>query len=1637
VSIAQPPALTATLTTQNVKCYGTCTGAGTLTPAGGTAPYSYSWNTAPTTTSQVASGLCAGNYIGMVTDAHACSVSYSLAITSPAPLTITTTPSNPLCHAVCNGSVSTTVTGGNPSYHYQWIPSGGTVQNPTGLCAGLYTVVVTDDSTCTAQSVVTLTDPPQLLANISYTNLTCSGNCDGIVSANPVGGTAPFSYNWAAPTQTTQTVNGLCAGDYTLIVTDANACTDTKTVSLTPPVPITLNPAITPASCGVSNGSIGAVVSTGNPPYTFNWLPPVPAAQSTNSLVTGLPAGIYTVVVSDASLCSATVAITLSNATGPSGATITSTNVACNGQCNGTAIVSNPVGGTPGYTLSWLSPAVSGSVAANLCAGSYTAVVTDANNCTLFVPVTITEPAAIDDNEILTAAACFGHCDGSISIAPSGGLGGPYTYTWSTGATTSTITNLCPGTYSVSISDASCTYTASYNLPGVTTITSNTFATNNTCFGNCNGSLSVTNVAGGLPPYTYSWTTVPSQTTPSVTGLCNGSYSVTVTDANGCYNVIPGTITSPPQLQTSITSTNISCNGTGCDGMAAATPTGGVAPYTYNWAAPTQTTQSISGLCIGNYTLTVTDANTCTDTRTVAITAPTPITLNTVIEPPTCGASNGTITAMPAAGNPPYTFNWLPPVPAGQATSSVVINIAAGVYTVVVGDASACSSTITVVVSNIGGPTAATITSTNVTCYGACNGSAEVSNAVGGSPNYTYSWLSPAVSGSVATNLCAGSYTAMVTDVNNCILYVPATITEPVAIDDNETLVPANCNGNCNGSISLAPTGGTGSYTYVWSNGATTSSVTNLCPGNYSVTITDGASCTFTANYNLPAAITVTATTATTAPVCSGDCNGTILANNVGGGLAPYVYQWSDPLGQTTAQATGLCAGVYSVTITDANGCYNVTTATLTAPPPIDPGAAITDPSCGLCNGGATLTPTGGNGPAYSIVWSNLQTGPSASNLCAGVYGIEITDNLGCKTSTNVVINSSSGITGETVVKADETCAAACNGSVTVTAIGGTAPIAYHWVHNNSTSSSLTGMCAGVYYCNMTDATGCTRTASVEITAAASLTVVPTVTQTACNASTGAIAVAVSGGTGSYTYSWTPGAATTSSLSNLAAGAYTLLVSDANGCSTTQVLVINAVNGPTLGLSTTDELCQASCNGTASLSIGGGTAPYTINWSTGASTPSVNALCAGSYTVSVVDNAGCTTTGAFSIEPATPISFSTPDIDNPLCFGACNGVVNAIANGGVLPFTYSWTPSGGTGVTESNLCAGSYSVLVTDANGCTATQSFTLVQPTALTMTAAVVSPTCSAATDGSIDITTSGGTPAYTYTWTGAASANTEDLANLTTGTYSLHIADANGCTKDTSITLNPQINVMAVAGNDTSLCETIPLTLDGSASSGAGTYSWTQLPGNTVISTSATTPVTPAAGTATFVLTVSNGSCTDSDTIVVTTFALPDVDAGPFISLTLFDHTQIGGNPTSNTALTYTWSPGLLSDVNVTNPTTTNTVTTQYTVTVTDVNGCTNFDTITVNIVPQIRIPNGFSPNGDGKNDTWVIDYISQFPNCTVEVYNRWGEQLFYSTGYTTPWDGRFKGKELPVGTYYYVVNLNDPDFPDPYTGPLTIFR
>ena len=595
----------------------------------------------------------------------------------------------------------------------------------------------------------------------------------------------------------------------------------------------------TPSACGSSNGTATVNPSGGILPYTYVWNPAV--AGNTNT-ANGLAVGSYNVTIYDATGCSTPVTIVVGGAATPA-VTATSTQTGCT-VVNGTA-TANPSGGNGAYTYSWnTTPVQNTQTANNLPAGTYIITVTDANSCTAQTSVVVSATNAPTVTASSTQSGCT-VANGTATANPSGGTGA-YTYSWNTAPVqnTQTANNLSAGIYTVTATDVNgCSAQTSVTVTNTNGPTVTAIGTPAGCTA-ANGSATAT-PSGGTGSFTYLWSTTPVQITPTATGLGSGNYTVTVTDANGCSSATTVSVSTTGNVPSTTASANntVSCFG-GTNGSATATPSGGTGAYTYHWnSSPVQNTQTASNLAAGNYSVTVTDANGCTASSTVAITQP--LAAVTAVSAQTnvlCnGGTSATATVTPSGGTPGYTYTWnTTPVQSAQTATG----LSAGTYTVLVKDSKGCTKTATVTITQ---PAllAATTTPTNVLCNGGSNGSATATPS-GGTPGFTYTWnTSPVQSTQTANNLSAGNYTVTVKDANGCTKKTPVTITQPAPITYTVSGNDSVCKGNTT-LLTANAIGGTPAYTYVWNPATQTSSSVVVNPtssSNYSVAITDANGC--------------------------------------------------------------------------------------------------------------------------------------------------------------------------------------------------------------------------------------------------------------------------------------------------------------------------------------------------------------------------------------------------------------------------------------------------------------------------------------------------------------------------------------------------------------------------------------------------------------------------------------------------------------------------------------------------------------------------------------------------------------------------------------------------------------------------
>ncbi|MUV04437.1 hypothetical protein GN157_12025, partial [Flavobacterium rakeshii] len=1061
VTITEPAVLSSSTTSTVVTCNGGSDGTAHIDITGGTAPYGISWSSGDTTADRV--GLSAGEYDYTITDAKGCTVLGYATVTQPAVLSASAVSTPPACNNGNNGTATVTVTGGNPPYTYAW-SNGGTSENLHGLTPGTYSVTVTDDKGCTTTASTTVNNPPALTATGVATNVSCNGGNNGSIDLTVTNGSGLYDFAWSNGAFT-EDLTGLSPGTYTVTVSDLIGCTTTASITITQPTVLNASAMVDAnVSCNSGNdGEATASATGGTAPYNYLW-----SNGATTASIAGVPAGTYTVTVTDANSCTDTANVTITQPTALNASAI-STNVSCNGGSNGTVDLT-VVGGTPPYTFAWSNTATTEDMT-GLTAGTYNVTVTDSKGCTATASATITEPTVLMASAVTTDVSCNGGSNGTVDLTVTGGTA-PYTFTWSNTATTEDMTGLTAGTYDVTVTDAKgCTTTASatVNEPAALIASLNS-QTNIACNGESTGSASIT-VNGGNPPYAYSWSN--GGTTATINNLAAGTYFVTVTDNKGCTASASATLTEPTALIASASvDSNVSCNA-GNDGAATASATGGEGSYSYLWSNGA-TTASIAGVVAGTYTVTITDTNSCTDTASVTITQPTEIVVTTsVLSQPSCnGDTTAGATASATGGTAPYSYYWN--VNGYNVNTAGWIGSTAGTYTVNVTDANGCTATgeITITEPDAIDPG---VTQTNVSCFGGNNGQA-TATPTGGVGPYNYLWSNGATTATV-NDLVAGTYTITITDNNGCTGTDTVTITEPTELIAS-AVVDANisCNGGTNGEATASATGGTGAYTYLWSNGATTASIAGVPAGIYTVTITDASSCTDTAMVTITEPTVLTASAVTTNVSCNGGSNGTVDLT-VTGGTAPYTFAWNNTA--TTEDLTGLTAGTYNVTVTDAKGCTTTASATVTEPTVLSSSVITTNVSCnGGSNGTVDLTVTGGTAP-YTFAWNNTATTEDLTGLTAGTYNVTVTDAKGCTTTASATVTEPIAL-AVSFTSDNVSCPGSSDGTATVTVTGGTTPYSYVW-SNTATTASITGLTDGTYTVTVTDINGCVITDSIDV----------------------------------------------------------------------------------------------------------------------------------------------------------------------------------------------------------------------------------------------------------------------------------------------------------------------------------------------------------------------------------------------------------------------------------------------------------------------------------------------------------------------------------------------------------------------------
>lgn len=1265
--------------------------------------------------------------------------------------------------------------------------------------------------------------------------------------------------------------------------------------------------------------------------------------------------------------------------------------------------------------------------------GSYTLSVvgnvTDICGNPLATPNTRTlSVAGITVNPSSTNVSCNGGNNGTATVNVVTG-NGPFSYQWSNGvSTTNTATNLPVGIYVVTVSAPnSCPATATYNITQPASMADSALLITPATCGSNNGALTLF-ITGGNIPYSYLWSPNGS-TTLNQSNLAAGNYTISVTDNKSCtfsktYTVgTLSTLNAVPQIQ------NVNCFG-GSTGSITLNTTGGSGNYTFQWAGGISTTNSASNLSAGNYTATVMDGACLIVFNSLTVSQPSaPVSGNIASTQTTCGNNDGTATLSNVSGGvSPYSFLWN----TGAASSSIS-NLASGTYTCTITDLNGCTLEKTTSISPSNGHTVViNYLNDSVTCFGWSDGGVALIVSGGVSP-YTFQWSNGLPPNSSQNSLSAGLYTASVTDASGCVVNVSATIHSPSAISLNlVNLIDVSCYGNNTGSANVSASGGTGALIYQWSpTGGTSASAVNLAAGNYTITVTDANGC----NSSLPVSImqpssVLSAPVAVTHTSC-GNSNGTLITN-ASGGVPPFTYLWSN--GNTSSSLGNLPASTYTVTVTDANGCSLVQQQVVNASTaPVLVSVVADSLSCyGYNDGSITVVVNNGSLP-YNFTWSNGGTTATISGLSPGVYNATITDNGGCTLNATATVGSPDPINIDTLNVSHILCYGDLTGAITTSVTGGSGGFTYQWSGGGGVLQNTSGLPAGSYSMTVTDNMGCTTSASFSITQpSAALSSVNNITQTSCGGNNGAIVAAANGGTAPYTYLWSDGSSS-SSLFNLSPGIYTLTITDNNGCTLLQTETINPSTPVSFAINNiTNVSCHGNSNGAINISPSGGVAPYSYQWSNGFGGSNNTNLVAGIYTVTVTDAVGCSTTLTDTVTEPAPLSVITSP-STSICLGQ-SYLLAPTFGGGTTPYSYVWS-NGATSssITVSPSALTTYTVTVTDAHGCSNSDLTTLsiYDPMVASLPADTMVCQDNLVVLAPIIL---GGDGNYIYSWSTGTNLPFENITATKDSVVSVHITD--GCNLNPT-TLSVNIHTIPTPVLEYTFdidkgCQPLAVSFTSTVTTVAGsTYLWSF--GDDSMSTD-THPVHTFYYGAIYhpeltVTTPSPYNCTGS-------FTAPDGINVLNIPIAAFSYTPEKPTILNSTILfynnssfanSYQWSFGDGASSTSINPEHYYMAVGTYPLTLIASNDGMCYDTLHTDLEIKdayaFYVPEGFTPNGDGKNDVLQFKAVSA-QEITVTIFNRWGQLVFEDKGNPVSWNGSINnGSEVvQKGSYVYIADVID---------------
>ncbi|NRB51440.1 MAG: T9SS type A sorting domain-containing protein [Saprospiraceae bacterium] len=1185
----------------------------------------------------------------------------------------------------------------------------------------------------------------QLIPQLSLVHPSCFGSQDGQIQVSVDGGQGPYSYQWSNG-QSTAILEQLPAGTYGLTVTDATGASGTTTAQLQNPSPLMVIVTPVQPSCPQSDdGELILEVWQGKAPYSFVW-----SDNASGGHRRGLTVGSYEALAIDANGCEKSIQIDL-DAASQLNAGALGEPASCDLMNDGLLTASAQYGQQP-YSYVW-STGDSTQVVENVEPGYYELTVTDALGCVDTAHALVQTNFAVDMAG--SALLCGPGPTSQLNIVANGGTA-PYEYHWNTGDVSPEMSNLSEGTYTITITDANNCKTVEKIEIVPSDFSISVIPRDVLCQGDSTGSVLV-QASGGEPPYQILWST--GDTTDLIEELIAGSYSVTVTDDNGCQLEESVKLEEPDALLVDFEQTNVSCGGA-ADGKVKINPTGGKAPYSFLWSH-NQIFGELNNLEPGDYTVTVSDANLCEEIIELTITGPEPLELEVDLFLIDCDGSRGGMTAQVSGGVGPYEYRW-----SNGDSTMMVTELPAGTYGVTITDANQCTISMENLIIDGAPPFQLDLEVQDIECSDEDTGSIEVV-VEGGSPPFSYEW-STGQTNKFIDNLSVGEYALTVTDADGCKVSTSATVGRSLPVVLSISTQDIACAGQQNGIAKAEVSGGLSPYFYTWNTGNTGSSIVNLSPGTYSLTITDSAGCTASDTVEIISPDTLKAIPSFMDISCFGEVDGQASVS-VSGGVPPYEYSWGN--GGTDSLIQNLPAGIYGVVVRDAMDCIVTASITISEPPPLTLSLIIENVPCEGNSSGMIRSTTSGGVQPYSYLWSNGDSTDILLDAASGMYTLQVTDASGCTIEANATLNATPGLQ-ISLEQQDVLCFGQNNGVLEATVEGGLEPLSYQWSNGNR-NTKIANLSPGTYALTVTDDNGCYDTISTLISEPPALTIDMLVQNISCaGEADGSASAIVGGGMAPYRYAWGTGD-TTATIEDLSVGIYGLIVEDQNACIEVASVEITQPTPLELSFSVENEPCEGNADGFIQTTVQGGVLPYEFIWNTGDTSQNLSQVMGGMYSLTVTDSSGCQVSGVVELleRPGLVLSVLKSDIS---CFGEVDGTASALVLGGTAPFSYNWS-TGDASESLSGLGVDEYALTVTDQAGCYDTLAFTIDSPDSLRAKVVSLDVSCFGSADGLITVEVNGGTMPYDLMWSNDSTGTI--LSDLGPGDFELQLTDANGC--------------------------------------------------------------------------------------------------------------------------------------------------------------------------------------------------------------------------------------------------------------------